>query len=112
MPENIIGVAKSINGINIRLTYERWYHISEGHPELAGSAFEVLETISKPDLIVKGLSEEFLALRKINKKYLISVYREIDKRDGFVITAFYTSNLKSLLKKREIIWQKSTKKSI
>jgi hypothetical protein len=106
MRENIIGEVKSINGVNIRLTFERWYHISEGHPELAGSAFEVLETINKPDIVVKGLVRELLALRKINKKYLVSVYREINKKGGFVITAFYTTDLKSLLKKRKIIWSK------
>jgi hypothetical protein len=110
MDENLIGKAKSINGVDVRLTFERWYHISEGHPELAGSAFEVLETINKPDLIVKGLEEELLAVKKVNKKYLIAVYREVNKKDGFVITAFYTSKLKSLLKRRKIIWQRSTKK--
>jgi hypothetical protein len=110
MHENLIGKARSINGVDIRLTFERWYHISEGHPELAGSAFEVLETINEPDLVVKGLEEELLALKKVDKKYLVAVYREVNKKDGFVITAFYTSKLKSLLKRRKIIWQRSTKK--
>jgi hypothetical protein len=110
MAENIIGEAKSITGVNIRLTFERWYHISEGHPELVGSSFEVLEVINRPDIVVKGIFGEYLALRKIDKKYLVSVYREINKEDGFVITAFYTSDLKSLLKKRKIIWQRSIKK--
>lgn len=110
MQENAIGKAKSINGVNIRLTFERWYHISESHQELGGLSFEVLETINKPDIVVKGLAGEYLALRKINKKYLVSIYREVNKRDGFVITAFYTSDLKSLLKKRKIIWQRSIKK--
>ncbi len=111
MKENIIGEAISINGANIRLTFERWYHISESHRELAGLAFEVLEIINHPDMIVKGLTGELLALRKINKKYLVSIYREINKKDGFIITAFFTSDLESLLKKRKIIWQRlSTKK--
>jgi len=108
--ENIVGEVKSINGVTIRLTFERWYHISESHQELFGSSFEVLDTINKPDMVVKGLAGEFLALRKINKKYLVSVYREINKKDGFVITAFYTTDLKSLLKRRKIIWQRSIKK--
>lgn len=106
MPENIIGEAKSINDVNIRLTFERWYHISESHQELLGASFETLETINQPDIVVRGLAGEFLALRKINKKYLVSIYREINKKDGFVITAFYTTDLKSLLKKRKIIWSK------
>lgn len=110
MSQNLIGIAKSINGVTIRLTFERWYHISEGHPELSGLSFEVLETIDSPDLVVRGLAGELLALRKINKKYLVGVYREVNKKEGFVITAFYTKDLKSLLKKRKIIWQRSTKK--
>jgi len=42
MQENIIGKARSINGVIIRLTFERWYHISESHQELVGAPFEVL----------------------------------------------------------------------
>jgi len=111
MQNNIIGETNSVNQINIRLTYERWYHISESHRELTGLANQVLETINQPDLIIEGLEGELLALLKINGKYLVSVYREVDKKDGFVITAFYTANLKSLLKRRKIIWkQKLTKK--
>jgi len=111
MQNNIIGITKSVNQVSIRLTYERWYHISESHRELVGLAHQVLEAINKPDLIVEGMAGELLALSKINEKYLVSVYREVDKKDGFVITAFYTTNLKLLLKNRKIIWkQKLTKK--
>ena len=108
MGNNIIGKTKSINGVSIRLTFERWYHISESHRELVGSVFQILETINQPDIVVRGLVEELLALRRVNKKYLVSVYREINKKDGFVITAFYTTDLKSLLKKRKIIWKRSS----
>ena len=110
MPENIIGEVESTNGANIRLTFERWYHISESHRELTGASSEVLEAINQPDMVVKGLAGELLALRKTNKQYLVSVYREVGKEDGFVITAFYTTNLESLLKKRKIIWKRLIKK--
>ena len=110
MSENIIGKVKSVNGVIIRLTFERWYHISENHQELVGIPFEVLEVVSQPDIIIKGTTEELLALRKINQKYLVSIYREVNKKDGFIITAFYTKDLKSLLKNRKIIWQKLMKK--
>jgi len=106
MRDDIVGRALSINNVIIRLTFERWYHISESHQELVSLSFEVLETINQPDIVIEGLVGEFLALRKINKKYLVSVYREINQKNGFVITAFYTSDLKSLLKKRKIIWSK------
>ncbi|MBU4298791.1 hypothetical protein KJ636_02010 [Patescibacteria group bacterium] len=101
----MIGVAISKNNVKIRLTTERWYHVSENHCELAGSAFQVLESIEAPDLIIKGLSGELLSLKEINKRYLVVIYRETNK-DGFIITAFYTIHLKQLLRKRKIIWPK------
>lgn len=42
---------KSKNNIKIRLTDERWRHITEKHSELAGYYFDVLETITDPDYI-------------------------------------------------------------
>lgn len=105
MDSNIIGVAISKNNAKIRLTTERWCHITENHCELSGWAFQALESIEAPDSIIKGLNGELLALKKINKKYLVVIYHETNK-DGFVITAFYTTHLKQLLKKRIIIWSK------
>lgn len=105
MAQNIIGVAISINKAKIRLTTERGYHIIENHNELVGLSFEVLEAVSDPDMVIEGLSGELLALKEINKKYLVSIYRETNK-EGFVVTAFYTSHFKQLIKKRKIIWSK------
>jgi hypothetical protein len=47
-------IAISINKIPIRLTKERWQHISLGHPEIAGFYYEILESIEKPDSIYEG----------------------------------------------------------
>ena len=41
MTETVI----SKNGVTIRLTDERWSHISEEHAELAGHKLDVLEAI-------------------------------------------------------------------
>lgn len=41
-------IAISINRIPIRLTDERWHHISTGHPEMADFYYEILETIENP----------------------------------------------------------------
>jgi hypothetical protein len=43
-----MNVAKSKNGVPIRLTTERWFHITEEHSETAGYYFEVLETVEDP----------------------------------------------------------------
>ena len=93
----------SKNQIPIRLTDERWAHITDEHSELAGMRYEVLETVVNPQKIVEGKAGEHLAIREIEAgKYLVVVYKEI-KKDGFIITAFQTKRTKSLLK-RKILW--------
>jgi len=94
----------SKHSIPIRLTDERWSHITEEHCELAGMRLEVLDTIANPQLIVEGNKAELLACKEIeSSKYLIVVYRESVK-DGFVITAFMTRRMHTLYR-RKIIWQ-------
>jgi len=100
----MIGIAVSKNGIPIRLTEERWFHIVENHDELAGLSDEVLLTIEDPDFIVKGWTDELLAVRKINDKYLVVVYKELEN-DGFIITAFITNKVDKVLR-RGMVWQK------
>lgn len=95
----------SKNKVLIRLTEERWFHIVESHDELAGRAVEVLETVAEPDIIIKGKEQEFLAVKKSKGKWLIVVYKEVNIRDGFIITAFLTSKIQYLLKK-ETVWKK------
>lgn len=95
---------KSVNGITIRLPAERWMHITEEHTELAGYYYEVLETISTPLAVFEGNSGELLATREIERgKYLVVVYREINKEDGFVITAFLTRRWNQI-ERRKKIW--------
>ena len=95
--------ALSKNGIPIRLTDERWAHITEEHCELAGLRLEVMESVANPDRIVAGKGGEFLALREITPgRNLVVVYRETGI-DGFIITGFLTSNTKSL-DRRVQVW--------
>ena len=47
-------IAYSINRIPIRLTYERWYHITENHDDLASNFYDVLDTIENPEFINRG----------------------------------------------------------
>jgi hypothetical protein len=44
----------SINDFPIRLTDERWRHISIGHPEMAGYLDEILECIKNPEIVYQG----------------------------------------------------------
>ena len=93
----------SKNGVLIRLTDERWVHITEEHNELAGMRLEVLETITDPAQIFAGSYGELLAVREIESdKYLIVVYREL-QHDGFIITAFLTRRIQAI-RRRQVLW--------
>jgi len=49
--ERDVESAYSVNGVLIRLMYERWFHITENNDDLASYYFEVLEAVEKPDFI-------------------------------------------------------------
>lgn len=92
----------SRGGCPLRLTDERWAHITEEHCELAGLRSTVVETVSHPDRILLGGDGELLAVREINEgKHLVVVYRE-QNNDGFIITAFLTRRIRSLEKRRQL----------
>jgi hypothetical protein len=100
----------SKNKKTIKLTTERWLHITESHDYMAGYFHNVLETINDPAYVVAGKKEELLAIKfykktHISHKYLICCYREKNKK-GFVITAFMTSKIDSILKRRKILWRR------
>jgi hypothetical protein len=56
-------VVTSKSGAVIRLTDERWAHITEEHCELAGYRDEVLEAVVAPEHVFEGGSGELLAVR-------------------------------------------------
>jgi len=98
----MIDLIYSVNNIPIRLTDERWAHITEEHCELAGLRLEVLETVAKPDRVLAGGEGELLAVRELSPgKHLVAIYREL-AQDGFIITAFLTSKTKTLDKRKQL----------
>lgn len=98
----MIDQVSSKNGVAIRLTDERWAHITDEHCELAGLRTEVLETILQPERILLGGDGELIAVREREEgKHLAVVYRE-GADDGFIITAFLTRRTRSLLKRRQV----------
>ena len=99
-----MNIGYSVNGVPIRLTHERWYHITENHDDLASYFFEVLETIENPEFVMRGNRGTLKATKNIGKnKWLMVVYREISITDGFVITAYFLDKKP----KGEIIWQRN-----
>ena len=104
----VIGITKSIAGIKIRLTRERWDHITTSHLEIAPKNYKtVLHIVKNPDALLKGDTGELLAVKKQYGKsvWIVVAYKEVTKEDGFILTAYVTTNSNWLFK-REIIWNK------
>lgn len=100
-----IAITISKKGIPIRLTNERWKHICLMHPSLKSKQKNVLSTIKSPDYILKGSKRELLAISGVSKGgYIVVVYKE-STADGFIITAFETTD-KLWLFKKEVLWSK------
>ncbi len=92
----------SVHGVPIRLTDERWTHITEEHTELAGLRLDVLEAVATPERILAGGAGEQLAVKtQPDGKTLVVVYREFTQ-DGFIITAFLTRRLNTLDRRRQL----------
>jgi hypothetical protein len=98
--------AVSVSGRSVRLTRERWGHIERRHPEMRGWQERVLEGVRDPKFVAKGRSGELLAVRSTETAganlFLVVIYRESGE-DGFIITAFLTSDVKDL-GRREKLW--------
>jgi hypothetical protein len=69
-------IVKSKNSVPIRLTEERWLHITEEHSEMAGYYFDVLETIADPEAIYEGKYGALISVRKIEiDKHLVKAIK-------------------------------------
>lgn len=100
-----MNTAISINNVNIRLTDERWLHITLGHPELADYYYEILDTVENPAVLYEGDNNGVVALKITAKtKGLVVIYKEIDTKDGYIITAYLTNKFQKFNKKR-ILWE-------
>jgi len=100
-------ITYSKNKIPIRLTIERWNHIIHRHPELIDEKEKVIEAIEKPEMILKGDFGTFMAVSfyqetPLSEKYLVVIYKELSKDDGFVVTAYFTNKPSEW---REVLWK-------
>ena len=74
------------------MSYERWYHIVENHDDMVSSFHDVLDAVQNPDFVARGSHGALKAVRNMGKKrWMVVVYRESSKEDGFVITAYSLS---------------------
>jgi hypothetical protein len=62
---------------------------------MAGFLNDVIATVEAPDEVRAGNNDARIAVREIEPgKALVVVYKETSIEDGFVITAFFTRELK------------------
>ena len=73
---------------------------------MAGYYYDVLEAVTNATWILEGDEDELWAVKPISKrKAFLVIYKESrEHNDGFIITAFITTKIRKLLK-RKIIWQ-------
>ena len=100
-------IIRSIAGVPIRLTPERFGHIAARHPEMADQQDCILETVNQPDYVQEGDSGTLIAVKSypktpLSQKSCVVVYRELSDGDGFVVTAYFTSRPAVW---RRIIWK-------
>ena len=101
-------VVQSKNGVGIHLSQERWDHIVRRHPEIKDQRQKILDTINDPEMIQKGDFGELIAVRfypktPLTNKYLVVAYKEIDKKEGFVLTAYFAQRPS---KRRAVVWSR------
>ncbi len=95
--------ALSVDGVCIRLTPERWFHIAENHDDLAGHYDDVLLAIEDPDFVVSGHGGSLMAVRSAGRnRQLVVVYRQLSPDDGFVITAYFTA----VVSRKRVLWRR------
>ena len=93
----------SIEGVPIRLTPERWFHIVENHDDLAGYYDNVLETVENPEIVLRGYRGSLIAARSYgHRRYLMVAYRQVSAGDGFIITAYFTTKID----RKNAIWKR------
>ena len=96
---------RDFEGRSIRLTEERWAHISE-HPEMAEMKPALEQALMAPETVVQSAGDpearlyyRFFPQTRVGGKYLCVVVKLGDE-DAFVVTAYLTDQVK----KGKVLW--------
>ncbi len=82
-------VVYSIHGVPIRLTEERWWHILNNRPYMEPYRDTMLKSVENPTWVLRGYAGAQVAVLPVSRRqYLHTVYKEVSRDDGFIITAF------------------------
>lgn len=100
-----LATVRSVNGVPIRLTEERWEHINETR-DMRAYFDDVLDAIESPEFILRGYKGAMIAVVPFGRSgFLHVLYREVGRRDGFIITAYFKRDYD----KRSLLWQADEK---
>ncbi len=102
----------SINGVPIRLTEERWFHIVKHHPELKKLQKLVLRTVAEPEFVfLFSLTRDLAAVSEYPDlqelglaSSLVVHYKEASDRGGFIVTAYPMSLTR--MRRKFLRWQR------
>ena len=93
---------------SIQLTEERKLHLETEHPEMKGQIPHIVETLARPDKIVRSRIDRTVELFykhypsiPVTDKFLCTVVKVLSD-DAFIITAYYTNTIKG----GELLWEK------
>ena len=98
-------IVYSINHVPIRLTAERWEHIVSNKPYMAAYEERMFDAIEHPTCILRGYAGSLVAVLALGRdQFLHVVYKELNREDGFVITAFLARNFN----RRMVLWSQNS----
>ena len=98
----VLETVYSINDVPIRLTETQWEHIIDEHPYMTSYYDPMLDAVEQPTFILRGHGGSLMAVVALGRrKYLHTVYREVSRTDGFIITAY----IKPKYERSRVIWR-------
>jgi hypothetical protein len=105
-------VYRDYQGQHVRLSDERMAYILRKHPEVAGLEWTIPLTLETPHEVRRSASDpQYVALYYrwytgigIGDKYMCVVVKSLETADAFVITAYFTDQLKQ----GETLWTTPT----
>lgn len=90
----------NISGRKIRLTRERWKHITQEHPEVASYINCFTDVLSFPTKIITYEYDDtvryyykYFKERSVPSKYLLVIVKYLNG-EGFIITAYFVKNVR------------------
>lgn len=95
------------DGVPIRCSSERWSHIEFAHPEVRAKRSLIASVLERPQAILDGGRGALLAVDRVgDRTWMVVCYRIVDRNEGFIITAFVTTDIGRLRRRRETLWKR------